>query len=1714
MKKKVLCIMLSVMMVFCMMPSAAFASVIDICSDFEGTVYISYSHDGEFSLGDTDSGRMAYVPIDIAEVVADSSIYPGEHPYDADGNGEDDVTLLMVFRYALKNLGQGTDDLIVQEEGTGSAYLKKGAWHFDDGTPWDENLNYYHNGMYPLGSVQANGEGWGATCDQIVIRDGDYVDVAHFSDRGFIEDPDRGFQYFAGEKFLDDYENDAVETAFVNTNPLYPVHEFNATTGEPLTACLIKTVPSDDYSTGYDLFTNTVYYSSTLFDESAETIESDAEGSYFELTFDEPGEYWLWTHGTVGEHGTAVNSPAIARVTVEGEPAPTGTDPTVLYTDGVDGSDWTANYSNIATVDKLTLSGVTVTKYSWNGSDCQVTLDGGTALDSEVTFTANMKGGSPRFMGMLFNGTGLTGSAINWKTNLSDGRATVEFKPYSGTTGNTGPLKTVHLTVEGATPAENHAPTLAAGVEAFDSDSVHAGEPYTLDLSTIFTDEDGDDLTYTVSIYFADPIPAAENFSYTFDDPGYYSFEFRANDGKATSTDAYFVQVEVTEPLPPQNHPPALKEGVPASVNEILPLREVYSLDLSTIFTDEDGDDLTYQVSINDAAPVPSNESYSYQAVDVGDYKLVFTANDGKATSTDTYTVNLTVGILPTIIAPAGSTITLGNQLDYYRYDWIEPVKTETMPDGRVKNTYDPVKGQNLFYRVQNPDGVTYWNFLDQSSKATPQLKLGDKIEVTAEDIHLNDETFTSDTVYHHFEYNNLDLGDIYLNINAQGYLAMSAGDTKELDCFRNWFAIESFTNAKVALPDFHYEVMDINGNPSDLVTIVPDVHNSGLATMTAGQGTGLAVVRVTYDSMIHTKAYAPGAYSVNYGEGGEDPTRFSHIWPETSGIFLVTVGEPDGSGIEMGMTINTDGILPHAGKVAGDRIDAEHDLLYYYDDEGATYTFKPESGTTVSIARSTVTDSGLTYNGFTTDGVTTDEAGNVTVTGLTDGRHIVKVEKNGAANYQIVTARQVQLTITDEEGVERSLDYVWQPGDKVTITLSEVDSPQEKLSGYYNNNFAIFYVDDAGNRLADPVQMNVGRYDFSFQDHTVTTTIPADWEGSKFTLSNGTIMMRGFSGDLTGGHRSCSYLVGSGMATGTSGVGVLASLPDLDLKVDQPSVTVDFTSQMSGAFLHAPQFEYEVSAGLAENYGYTDTVDGVSCLDVLVAAHEIILGDLFTPETAKDYLTVSNGNVNLMFGMEDMMPGFAVNHAQPNDGNEPEDGWYNGTLVGTTEVKDGDLIEFFYWEDPYYGDTYNWFEDKEGNYAREFTVIAGEDLNLTVKGLYAMYMAMFNDVDTIVESESPLISPQEDVQIYIVDLETGALTEIEDAVTDEDGAVTLNFDEPGTYTITGYGTEDCMFTQIMSLTKVTVEAKPENTILRLSGKSRYDTSIAAADHMKELNGGAAFDNIIIVSGLDFPDALSATYLAAAKDAPILLVGKDAASIQKITGYANENLAEGGTIYIVGGKGVVTEDVAGALTGTVERLSGKDRYKTNLAVLEEAGVAGTDLLVACGSNYADALSASAAGRPILLVGNSLTAEQAAYLDKHKDSLSGKAFIIGGKGAVSEDIEAQMAGYAEEVKRLSGKSRYLTSEAVAREFFQGNLDTIVIASGKDFPDGLAGGPVAAAYGAPLLLVADGNFDHATELFAERGAYRLVVMGGKGVISKEIAETIAAPATETE
>lgn len=90
-----------------------------------------------------------------------------------------------------------------------------------------------------------------------------------------------------------------------------------------------------------------------------------------------------------------------------------------------------------------------------------------------------------------------------------------------------------------------------------------------------------------------------------------------------------------------KNELPALTGD--AAAQATITAGENYTLDLAPVFADADGDAMTYKVSINGAAAVAADASYSYTTDVAGTYTLVFTANDGKDDSTDTYTVTLTV---------------------------------------------------------------------------------------------------------------------------------------------------------------------------------------------------------------------------------------------------------------------------------------------------------------------------------------------------------------------------------------------------------------------------------------------------------------------------------------------------------------------------------------------------------------------------------------------------------------------------------------------------------------------------------------------------------------------------------------------------------------------------------------------------------------------------------------------------------------------------------------------------------------------------------------------------------------------------------------------------------------------------------------------------------------------------------------------------------------
>lgn len=510
--------------------------------------------------------------------------------------------------------------------------------------------------------------------------------------------------------------------------------------------------------------------------------------------------------------------------------------------------------------------------------------------------------------------------------------------------------------------------------------------------------------------------------------------------------------------------------------------------------------------------------------------------NYNPATASKTPTMNDSLSltckefVTVTVTAPKGSTIDAGTLAKYYVFSFLEPF-ARSVEDGTA--TFHLDKNTDYFYRVRHPEGATYWNYVRLSADAA--------YTVTDEDLGLTGD-FSKDTIYH-FENNVYDRAGIYLNINPKGYKNMAVGDTFELNSFRNWFAIESFMNAKVALPEMHYQVIDANGAESDVVTITPNALNSNVAVMEA-KHEGTAIVLVTYDAMTHMA-----------GQTSTASHRFSAIWPELTGVFVVNVGA-DGSAIQTNMNLDRmDAVIE---KDEARQLDAEHDILFYTGTEGASYSFKPEAGCTVSVLRPTVTAASMTYSGgFTNTGVTTAEDGTVTVSGLITGRNIIKVTKGGLSTYQVVTARGVSYKFVNAEGTELTQEELAaiKPGDSVTIQFSNLISPKEKLSGAYNFNFSLYMQGPDGTFFKSDPGGNFGVYDFSGNPdrQKLTVTIPKFWAKETYTLS-GAIKQAGWPGVPT--HRGITYAVGTNPGfDAPKTAGILSRLPEITI----PVVKLDF---------------------------------------------------------------------------------------------------------------------------------------------------------------------------------------------------------------------------------------------------------------------------------------------------------------------------------------------------------------------------------------------------------------------------------------------------------------------------------------------------------------------------------------------------------------------------
>ncbi len=244
--------------------------------------------------------------------------------------------------------------------------------------------------------------------------------------------------------------------------------------------------------------------------------------------------------------------------------------------------------------------------------------------------------------------------------------------------------------------------------------------------------------------------------------------------------------------------------------------------------------------------------------------------------------------------------------------------------------------------------------------------------------------------------------------------------------------------------------------------------------------------------------------------------------------------------------------------------------------------------------------------------------------------------------------------------------------------------------------------------------------------------------------------------------------------------------------------------AQSENTFLLTPQ-SIAVSSDTAEKYGYTDEVSGVSALDVLLAANEVyaknIMGGELTKDNLSSYVAGGATYITKMFGISGGSS-FSVNGEYPYDPNSTYGSYgYTGYLINQSPIEEGDEVGFFFYEDSYYMDYFTYFE-QDGKRVNEITVNEGESVELALNGFMYMFGSL-NSEDRVKRGAQKYI---EDAQIALLDA-TGSLNPISEKVTDENGKVTLKFEDAGTYYVSAVTDPEETNTYIVSpLLKVNVK--------------------------------------------------------------------------------------------------------------------------------------------------------------------------------------------------------------------------------------------------------------------------------------------------------------------
>lgn len=285
----------------------------------------------------------------------------------------------------------------------------------------------------------------------------------------------------------------------------------------------------------------------------------------------------------------------------------------------------------------------------------------------------------------------------------------------------------------------------------------------------------------------------------------------------------------------------------------------------------------------------------------------------------------------------------------------------------------------------------------------------------------------------------------------------------------------------------------------------------------------------------------------------------------------------------------------------------------------------------------------------------------------------------------------------------------------------------------------------------------------------------------------------------------------------------------------------------------------------------------------------------------------------------------------------------------------------------------------------------------------------------------------------------------------------------------------------------------------KLIGNTRYETSVEVSK-----NGWSKADTVLLVNGYANADGLTASPLAAAYNAPILLTEQGKLSEGAKAEIKRLNPSK---VILIGGTTVLSDNLISQVKGvnsniSVERLGGLTRYETSLYIAKRLDtiIDVSKAYVCYGYGEADALSISAkAGTekaPIILAEkNKVPASTLSWL---KGEALQTAHFIGGETVLYSNVISEINKITTKNvsgNRVAGANRFDTNAAVMNKFYPETVQPAFIAAkGLVLADALTAGPFGAKLNSPIVLISSELTGNQRAILNAKSSSYLYEIGG--------------------